>query len=150
MTLRFAGGAIGSYTAAYPELDLPPEENAMRMYGDRGVMVIANRRVVVQRPGRPTEEHRLVAGDGGYYNEFRNFYDAVAHGEPLVGTIAQSYHNMPIIARGLESAERGATLTLDDAPGGLTAASVPLWRSRGATGLLEGLPGQIVTATIAG
>jgi hypothetical protein len=54
---------------------------------------------------------------------------------------------MLIIARGLESAERGEALTLDDAPGGLASSSVPLWRPRGASGLLDGLPGRIVTET---
>ncbi|CAA9562964.1 MAG: Myo-inositol 2-dehydrogenase [uncultured Thermomicrobiales bacterium] len=147
LTLRFASGAIGGYTASYPELAIPPEPNEMRLYGERGVLVVANRRVAVHRPDQPTEEHRLEEGDGGYYNEFLNYYDAVVHGEPLVGTIAQSYHNMLIIARGLESAERGEALTLDDAPGGLAATSVPLWRPRGASGLLDGLPGRIVTET---
>ena len=80
--------------------------------------------------------------DGGYYNEFLNFYDAVVHGEPLVGSIAQSYHNLLLMLTGLESAERSQALPVADAPAGLAASSVPLWRPRGATGLFDGLPVQ--------
>ena len=57
---------------------------------------------------------------------------------------------MLIMLKGLESAERGAALTLDDAPGGLSATSVPLWQPHGAQGLFDGLPGRIVTETRAG
>ena len=150
LTLRFASGAIGSYTASYPELAVPPEPNEMRLYGEDGVLVLANRRVALHRPDSAPEEHKLVDGDGGYYNEFLNYYDAVVHGEPLIGTIAQSYSNMLVIARGLESAEHGRALTLDDAPVPLAATAVPLWRPRGADGLFDGLPGRIVAETTAG
>src|SRR6476469_5324874 len=122
----------------------------MRLYGEQGVMVLSNRRVTVYRPDQLIEEHELVEGDGGYYNEFLNYYDAVVHGAPLISTIAQSYHNMLIMLKGLESAERGEALSLDDAPGGLSATSVPLWRPHGAQGLFDGLPGKIVTETRAG
>lgn len=147
LTLRFVSGAIGGYTASYPALAIPPEPNEMRLYGEQGVMVLSNRRVTVYRPEQPTEEHRLAEGDGGYYNEFLNYYDAVVHGAPIVGTIAQSYHNMLIMLKGLESAEHGEALILDDAPGGLSAKSVPLWKPHGAQGLFDGLPGRIVTET---
>ncbi len=147
LNLRFTSGAIGNYTAAYPELPLPPEPNEMRLYGDAAVMVVANRRVAVHRPDGSVEEHRLTEGDGGYYNEFLNFYEAVVHDAPLVGTIAQSYHNLAIITHGLASAERGETLAIE-APSGASADSgVPLWRPLGATGLFDGLPGRIVSET---
>jgi predicted dehydrogenase len=147
LTLRFVSGAIGGYTASYPALAIPPEPNEMRLYGDRAVMALGNRRVTIYRPDAPAEEHRLAEGDGGYYNEFLNYYDAVVHGEPLVGTIAQSYQNMQIMLKGLESAENGQALALDDTAGGLQARSVPLWRPRGAGGLFDGLPAKIVTET---
>src|SRR3954452_5334281 len=86
LNLRFVSGAIGNYTAAYPELAIPPEPNEMRLYGDEAVMVVTNRTVAVHRPDGAVEEHRLAEGDGGYYNEFVNFHDAVVHDAPIVGT----------------------------------------------------------------
>jgi predicted dehydrogenase len=139
LTLRFASGAIGSYTAAYPELAVPPEPNEMRLYGDAAVMVVASRRVALHRPGGVTEEYRLEESDGGYSNEFLNFYDAIVHDEAVVGTIEQSYRAMLLILKGLESAETGQVSVLRS-PDEPARAGIPLWRPRGATGLFDGLP----------
>ncbi|HEU5330086.1 MAG TPA: Gfo/Idh/MocA family oxidoreductase [Thermomicrobiales bacterium] len=141
LNLQFASGAAGNYTALYPELPVPPEPNEMRLYGADAVLALANRRVALYRPDGTVETHTFDGIDGGYYNEFYNFYDAVRHGEPVVGTIAQTVQNMLIVLRGLDAAESERTVTLDDAPGGLSASSVPLWRPRGAAGLFDGLPG---------
>ena len=58
--------------------------------------------------GRSARRKRTPSmADGGYYNELRNFYDAVVHGEPIVGTIAPST-NLLMMMRGLDAAETGA------------------------------------------
>ena len=57
---------------------------------------------------------------------------------------------MLIVLRGLDSAEQGRAMSLDDAPGGLAASSVPLWRPHGATGLFDGLPGRTRTNAASG
>ena len=144
LNLRFVSGAIGNYTAIYSEIPLPGENSEMRIYGTEALLAVGNRRVTLYRPDRPAEERRVEESDGGYYNEFLNFYDAVIHGEPLIGTIAQNAHNMLLILRALESAERGQAVALDDAPGGLASPGVPLWRPRGAEGLFDGLPARVV------
>ena len=59
-----------------------------------------------------------------------------------MSTIGQTFNNMLIVLRGLDSAEQGRAMSLDDAPGGLAVSSVPLWRPYGATGLFDGLPGH--------
>lgn len=149
LNLRFVGGAVGNYTAVYPEIAVPPEPNEMRLYGTEGVMVLCGpsdaRTVTVHRPDGSREEHRFAGIDGGFYNEFFNFHEAVVHGEPVIGTIAQSFRNMRVVLRGLDAAEQGRAVDLDDAPDGLSASSVPLWRPRGAVGLFDGLPGQYTT-----
>jgi predicted dehydrogenase len=143
LTLRFVNGAIGSYTAAYPELAVPAEPNEMRLYGTEGVMTLADRRVRLYRGGM-VEEFTLEGEEGSYYNELRDFYDAVIHGEPLVGTVLQTYRNMQIVLGGLDAAETGRVTTIERGPGELSAAGVPLWRPRGATGLFDGLPVRLV------
>ncbi len=152
LNLQFVGGAIGNYTAAYPEIAVPGEGNGMRLYGDEAVMTVGRHRIAVGRPDGAVEEHRVEGADGGYYNEFLNFYDAVVHDEPIVGTVAQSFQNMLIVLRGLDSAEAGRAIALDEAPGGLAdtrepAPAVPLWRPRGADGLFDGLPTRVIRET---
>lgn len=144
LNLRFADGAIGNYTAAYPEIPVPSGGNEMFLYGDAAAMTVGGRRVRVHRPDGTVEESRVEGADGGYYNEFLNFYEAMVHDAPVVGTIAQSFRNMQLILRGLDSAESGQTLALDSAPGD---PGVPLWRPHGASGLFDGLPVEVVRET---
>jgi predicted dehydrogenase len=141
LNLVFACGAIGNYTATYSEIAVPEEANDMRLYGTEGVLVLsgpeAERRVTLTRADGTTQTDVFRGIDNGYYAELCNFSDAVRHGEPVVGTVAQSVANMLIVLRALDSAEQSAVMALDDVPGG-----VPLWRPRGATGLFDGLPGE--------
>jgi len=145
LDLEFADGAIGNYTACYPEIPVPPESNEMRLYGTEGVMALggqgSSRHVAIYRPDGAVEEHRFEQIDSGYFGEFLNFYEAIMHGAPIVATIAQSFHNMLIVLRGLDAAEQTRVFDLDP------ATAVPLWRPHGAAGLFDGLPGHATTET---
>lgn len=142
LNLTFSGGAIGNYTACYSEVPVPAEPNDMRLYGTEGVLVLsgpeAERRVTLLRADGTTRSDVFRGIDNGYYAELCDFADAVRHGGPVVGTIAQSVANMRIVLAALDSAERAAVVELDCPVEG----GVPLWRPRGAEGLFEGLPGS--------
>jgi predicted dehydrogenase len=141
LNLTFAGGAIGNYTACYSEVPVPPEPNDMRLYGTEGVLVLsgpeAERRVTLTRADGATRIDVFRGIDNGYYAELCDFADAVRHGEPVVGTVAQSVANMRIVLAALDSAEQAAVVALDATEEG----GVPLWRPRGGAGLFDGLPG---------
>ena len=147
LNLRFASGAIGSYSACYPEIAMPDEPNDLRLYGEQGMLTIRTglRRVAHQRADGTTEVHQFQA-DGGYFNEFLNFYEALIHGEPLIADIPQNVRNMAIVLKGLESAERSEAIALADDSLGAGTGGVPLWRPRGATGLFDGLPCTMTSA----
>ncbi|WIY01947.1 Gfo/Idh/MocA family oxidoreductase [Amycolatopsis mongoliensis] len=148
LTLVFTGGAIGNYTASYPEIPVPPEPNDMRLYGTEGVLVLAGseseRRVT--HSGSDATAHTTVfhGSDNGYRAELVDFADAVQFGVRPVGSVAQSVANALVVQRALDSAERAAALALDPVPG---AGPVPLWRPRGSAGLFDGLPGQRISST---
>jgi predicted dehydrogenase len=139
LNLHFLSHAIGNFTAGH--LALPPleEANAMRLYGSEGVMVLADRTVRVQTADGAVQEHEVEA-DGGYYNQLVNFHDALVHDEPIVGTLRQSFLNLLVVMRALDSAQAQRIESLQDAPGGLSEIAVPLWRPRAQTDLFEGLP----------
>ena len=149
LNMHFVSHAIGSFTAAHLAIPAPGETNEMRLYGSDGVLAVGGRmrrrEVALLRPDG-SSERQTVEADGGYYNEWLNFHDAIVHDEPIVGTIAQSYHNLLLVMRALDSAEERRMIEIADAPGGLSEAGVPLWRPRGATGLFEGLPCKIAGA----
>ncbi|MCS7477072.1 Gfo/Idh/MocA family protein [Umezawaea endophytica] len=148
LTLVFTGGAIGSYTASYPEIPIPPEINDMRLYGTEGVLVLAGseseRRVTRSSPDATTHTTVFRGIDNGYRAELVDFADAVQFGVRPVGSVAQSVANALVVQRALDSAEQTAVLALDPVPG---AGPVPLWRPRGSTGLFDGLPGQRISSS---
>ncbi|HZC27885.1 MAG TPA: Gfo/Idh/MocA family oxidoreductase, partial [Actinopolymorphaceae bacterium] len=149
LNLEFADGAIGAYTACYPELAVPPEPNDMRLYGTDGVLILAGtpreRRLTLSRSDGTVQTHTFAGIDNGYHGELLNFHDAVVHGEPVVATIEQSYRNMLVILRGIDSAEQGTVSSGSDVRN--EPPGVPLWRPRGASGLFDGLPGQRTSTT---
>lgn len=148
LTLVFTGGAIGSYTASFPEIPLPPEPNDMRLYGTEGVLVLAGSEseLRVTRSSRDATTHTTVfrGSDNGYRAELVDFADAVQFGVRPVGSVAQSVANAMVVQRALDSADQAAALALDPVPG---AGPVPLWRPRGSAGLFDGLPGQRISSS---
>lgn len=148
LNLVFTGGAIGNYTASFPEIPVPPEPNDMRLYGTEGVLVLAGseseRRVT--RSSADATAHTTVFRDidNGYRAELADFADAVQFGTRPVGSVAQSVANAMVVQRAFDSAERATALALDAVPG---AGPVPLWRPRGSAGLFDGLPGQRISST---
>ena len=129
MTLRFVNGAIASFSATYPELSLPPEPNTLRLYGTDAVMTVVRDTIVLSHPDGTEETWRVEGNDGGYFNEWRNFADAIQHGVPVVGTAAQSVRGMELMLTALEAAAQGRTLPIDpNWPAPLAAEAVPLWR----------------------
>lgn len=148
LTLRFVGGAAGGYAASYPELAVPSESNELRLYGTEAVMTVGQNDVRIHAPNGTVEAYRIEGSDGGYYNEFLNFSEAVTDGAPLVGTVAQSYRNMEIILQGLRSAREERMIAIDAWPEPLSASAVPLWRAAGATDLFGGLPTTVTMETL--
>jgi hypothetical protein len=102
-------------------------------------MTLAPREIRIDRPDGTVETHRVEQSDGGYFNEFLNFSEAVANGAPVIGTVAQSYRNMAIVLGGIESAQTRRTRTIDPWPDPLSASAVPLWQVMDATNLFDGL-----------
>jgi predicted dehydrogenase len=149
LNLRFVSGAVGAYAASYPELPVPAEPNDLWLYGTEAVMAIGRGEIRVHRPDGMVEIHRVEQSDGGYFNEFLNFHEAVTVGAPLVGTVAQSFRNMELVLRGIESARQGQAMTIGAWPADLSAVAVPLWRPAGATDLFGGLPTTVTREVVA-
>lgn len=137
LNLRFTSGAIGNFTAAYPELPVPPEDNGMRLYGTKGVMIVNGKTITIHLADGAVDTYRLEQPDGGYLNEFLNFHEAITGDAPVIGTAAQSYRNMELVLSGIASAEAGRMMTIDAWPAPLSATAVPLWRPAGADDLLD-------------
>ena len=98
----------------------------MRVYGTEAVLSIRDRRVELHRPDASTI-FEFPEQDGGYVGEFQNFHEAVVHGAPVIGTLAQSIRGMEIVTKALRSAEGGETILLDDSPVPLSTNPLQMW-----------------------
>jgi predicted dehydrogenase len=110
--LRFAGGATGAYQAVYDATTDRPGAT-MRVYGDGGTLELEGDAVRVLRAGGSRTEQRFAHEDGGYRNEWLDFYGAVREGRRPVGTVAQSFRNVLIVARMLDAAASGGTVAIE-------------------------------------
>lgn len=146
MTIRFASGVAGSYTGSYPELPMPDEPNDLRLYGTEGVLSFRAGHIQLFRPDgterwtvTPVDQPWYTGGYNafhrGYYNEFRNFHEAIEHGAPVVGTLLQSIRTMELVLAGIESARQGKVMAMDDSRAPLLVEAVPLWAPYGAGNL---------------
>ena len=149
LNIRFVSGAIGNYTASYPERAVPGEANELRLYGTDGVMTVGRDGIRVVGPDGDGDVWQVEMPDGGYYNEFLNFHEAVVGDAPLIGTIAQSVRNMEWITGGIASARQGQVMAMAPGPLPLSADAVPLWRPAGGAGLFDGLDTTVTREAMA-
>jgi predicted dehydrogenase len=143
MTFGFASGASGNCVwgfLGHPVLD---EVRDTRLYGSEGALISSRGRVRLVRPGGATEDYRVEPFETGHYNMWLNFHDALIHDEPMVATVRESFENMLVVLRALDSAEQHRQVDVA-APGiGGSPTRVPLWRPRGGQDIFDGLPCRV-------
>lgn len=143
LNIKFVSGAFGNLTTAYPEFAAPDEPNDMRLYGTDGVMSVGQMGTRIFRPDGSVESWKVEKADGGYYNEFLNFYEAVNGDAPVIGTIGQSVRNMEWVTQGLVSAEKAQVMEMAPGPTELSENAVPLWRPVGGGDLFDNLDTRV-------
>jgi predicted dehydrogenase len=143
MTFDLTGGASGNCVWGFLGNPVLDEARDTRLYGSEGALISSRGQVRLVRADGSTEEYRVEAMDPGQYNMFLDFHDALVHGGPLVATVRQSFENMLVVLRALESAEQGCQVEVADPGMPRVATGVPLWGPRGASGPFDGLPCQV-------
>lgn len=112
MNLRFRSGALASYVHSAVVQDEQPSFLGLSVYGTTGTIRLQDRKLEIIRPGQATERVDVDTSDGGYYGEFLNFYEAVHEGKPVIATVEESYKDMELILRGIDSAEQADVILL--------------------------------------
>jgi len=143
MTFGFAGGASGNCIWGFLGNPVLDETRDTRLYGSGGALVVSRGQSRLIRADGSSEEYRVEPTESGHYNMFLNFHDAILHDEPIVASVRQSFANMLVVLRALESAEQGRQTEAVDAGVLSPTGGVPLWRPRGASGLFEGLSCEV-------
>jgi predicted dehydrogenase len=143
MTFGLASGASGNCVWGFLGNPVLDEVRDTRFYGSEGALISSRGQVRLVRADGSTEDHRVEPFETGHYNMWLNFHDAVIHDEPMVATVRQSFENMLVVLRALDSA--AGNRQVDVVAAGVPAGTdgVPLWRPRGARGLFDGLASAI-------
>ncbi len=81
-------------------------ENRLIVLGDEGSLVVENNTISISKDGEAPIVENIDDDDGGYYNEFVDFYNGIREGQPVLSTFEESYRDLEIILQALESAER--------------------------------------------
>lgn len=112
MNLRFRSGALGSYLYSAVCHEEQPTFLSLTLYGSAATLEVRDGAVRIVRPQQRPETVDVDLADGGYYGEFLNFYEAVRHNKPIIATVEESYRDMELILRALDSAEQAAVVLL--------------------------------------
>lgn len=144
MSFSLSGGVLGDVVMGFPANKTPEPQGHPRLYGAEGVLTLERETLKLTDRDGNTREFGIANRDGGYYNEFLNFYEAIVYDEPIVGTLAQSYKNLLAITGAMDSAEQNRIIGADELNGGIPLERVPLWKPRGADGLFDGLPSSLI------
>jgi predicted dehydrogenase len=139
MTFRFASGATGNCVWGFLGNPVLDEVRDTRLYGIEGALISSRGQARLVRADSATEDYIVEPFDTGHYNMWLNFHDGLIHDEPIVATVRQSFENMLVVLRALESAEWGQRVDVPAAGTSPLTGGVPLWRPRGATAPFEGL-----------
>lgn len=115
MNLRFRSGALGSYVYSAVCQDNDPAFMRLTIYGSTGTLDLSDKQGLrLIHPDRTVEMIALDndADTHGYYGEFLNFYTAIREGAPVVATMEESYKDMELILRAVDSAEEARVILL--------------------------------------
>jgi predicted dehydrogenase len=112
LNLRFRNGILGNFTFSAGAVEAPSATTQATLFGTEGTIHLEDRGARLRRRGEPEEVYTPPEQDGGYYDEFLNFYEAIVAGKPVISTPEAAYRDLEIIMRGLDSAESRSVVLL--------------------------------------
>ena len=81
-------------------------ENHLLVFGPMGTLVVEGKSIRLKRAGNP-DVVEIAADDGGYIEEFADFYDAIRKGRNVRSSFREGVRDLQVILTALESAETG-------------------------------------------
>lgn len=80
-------------------------KNEFLIFGEKGTIIISQNKISIYRDNMK-EKTITILSDGGYENEFLNFYNAITTGEKIISTFEEGYNDIKILLNAFKSAER--------------------------------------------
>jgi len=80
-------------------------KNDLLIFGDRGTIITTNNVIEIYRENKDVKKI-TVETDGGFDNEFKEFYEAVIKGKKFINTFEEGYNDIKILLNAFKAAER--------------------------------------------
>ncbi len=116
LNLRYRSGALGSLVFAGAAKSPQGSFVQATVYGTEGALQVGEGRVALfegaNDKASKKDEFAVADFDGGYWAEFKNFYEAIRQGAPVVSTVEQALADWTIVMRALDSAESRSVILL--------------------------------------
>ena len=78
-------------------------EHRLVILGSRGTMVIEENIITIKKPGKP-DDQEFVEDDGGFLEEFTNFFAAIRGRQKVLSTFADGYRDLETILKAFRPA----------------------------------------------
>ena len=76
-------------------------ENRMIILGNKGSIIVEDNSITILQQGKKPQTE-TVDDDGGYYEEFVDFYHAIRNGQSVLSSFEESHRDLQIILEGAE------------------------------------------------
>jgi len=80
-------------------------KNELLIFGDKGTIITTNNEIEIYRENKEVKKI-IVETDGGFENEFKDFYNAVRKGQKFVNTFEEGYNDVKTLLNAFQSAEK--------------------------------------------
>ena len=80
-------------------------KNELLIFGDKGTIITTNNEIEIYRENKEVKKI-IVETDGGFENEFKDFYNAVRKGQKFVNTFEEGYNDVKTLLNAFKSAEK--------------------------------------------
>ena len=84
-------------------------ENQLLIFGDKGSLRVSENTITLKRKSK-LDQVEVVEDDGGYEEEFANFYSAIRRRHKVLSSFTECYRDLEVIIGALNSAASGKRL----------------------------------------
>ena len=88
-------------------------ENRILVLGDRSSLMVENNAITIRNEQETILNGTVKDDDGGFIDEFEDFYHAIRQGQRVKSTFSESYRDLLVVIKALESASSRQTFHLN-------------------------------------
>lgn len=114
VNMLFKSNALGSFSYTGAARAAKGGSADCVVFGTEGTLYLQHGKVTLQRTddGGNHETFEVLNFDNGYYDEFYNFWDAIANNAAVVSTPQEALRDFELVMRTLDSAETGQVVKI--------------------------------------